>query len=273
VRRLTCRVGAARQRLAICSRTVGHCSSRARAFTLTEVLVAIGMAVGLMAALLWFYQHAARVRRDVTDQLQRIQTRRLVMNRLTDQLRGAMVYPFLNIGMEGDTQSITFVTAVLPGPAAWAVRQGTDDPIPPQQDLVLTQIGLRVVEDDDGYQVIEGLEARTQKLIAATNVTEDDDSETDETSASESALLSPFIHFARFRYWDGANWVETWAQATLPAAVEVAFGHEYLPEGTDPIDYPYDLATRVIYLPGSQGLSDDGGLGDLLRGLEGGLPQ
>ena len=31
--------------------------------------------------------------------------------------------------------------------------------------------------------------------------------------------------------------------------------------------------TRVIYLPGSQGQSDDGGIGDLLRGLQGGLPQ
>ncbi len=230
-----------------------------RAFTLTEVVLSIGLALGLMGTLLWFYQHAADTRDTIGQDLDRLQQRRLVMDRVTEQLRGAMSHRFLNIGLEGQTDRVTFIAARLPGNAAWAVRDGTDDFVPPEQDVVLTSFALRIEEDEDGYGVIRGVEMQTQKLIATETA--------EEGEGIESALLSSDFLFVRFRYWDdeGQAWLDTWEEGGIPKAIEVAFGYEPLEEDAEPIDYPHELVSRVIYLPGAAEPQD--GLEELLRSL------
>lgn len=231
-------------------------------FTLVEVLLAVSLALGLMLSMLWFYQHAADIRTDVTEQIERVATHRRVMDRLTDQLRSAINYPVLNIGLDGINTELTFVSAVLPDQTAWAVLQVTEDPIPPQQDVRLVALRLRVGETENGEQVIEGIEVGVQRVIAMSTV--------EEGEGVEWTLLSPHFKFLRFRYWDGQQFVETWNEQGLPRAVEVGLGIDPLPEGVEPIDYPNDLATRVVYLSGTQSGATVRGGG--LRGLGGGLP-
>lgn len=231
---------------------------RAKAFTLVEVVLAIALSLGLMATMLWFYNHAGEVRDSVTEEIQQITARRRMMDRLTNELRSSLAYDFLNIGMEGQIDSVTFITAVLPGQAAWAVRNAVEDPIPPEQDLQMVTYGLQILEDDDGQQYINGLEAQTQKIVAAPDA--------EEGKEITTSLLSPYVLFVRFRYWDGEAWVEEWQDGSLPGAVEIAIGSEPLPENVEPIDYPYELNQRVVFIPTAINREKQGGT---IRGLPG----
>ena len=163
----------------------------------------------------------------------------------------------------------TFVTTALPGKAAWVVQDVADAPLPPEQDIRLVSYALRYVEDDDGLTYIVGLETSVQKLLTA-QVIEDAEGEasTDtEEQANSSVLLSPYIQFVRFRYWDGTEWLEEWLDQGLPLAIEVALGERPLPEGVEPAQYEYELARRVVSLPTATPPSASG---DLIRGLGGG---
>jgi hypothetical protein len=59
------------------------------------------------------------------------------------------------------------------------------------------------------------------------------------------------LQYLRFRYYDGANWLDSWSAPGLPIGVEVSLGVEPLPSEVSPDDYPFELYRRVIYLPGA----------------------
>ena len=258
--------------------------ARAGGFTFIEILLAIMLVLGLFGSALWFYRHIGEVRNDVSEEMRKIVAQRLVMDRITKELRSSQVAAFINVGVEGQTDHVTFVTTALPGKAAWVVQDVADAPLPPEQDIRLVSYGLRYVEEDDGLTYIAGLEAKIQKLLTAQVIEEEgaeataggDDSfgvEQGSTSDSamgtnHSALLSPYIQFVRFRYWDGTEWLDEWLDQGLPLAIEVAIGEEPMPEGVEPAQYEFDLARRIVALPTATPPSQTG---DLIRGLGGGL--
>jgi len=252
-----------------------------KGLTLVEMLLAISLAMGLMASMLWFYHYTAEVRDTVTAEIQQINARRRVMERITKNLRGAMTYPFLNIGLEGRTDSIRFMTTQLPDAGVWVVQDVTEKPVTPQQDVHLIGYQLRIEEDEEeGASYIVGIEMTKQNLITAVMATAEDavtgeaapeEEQTDDAAEAdiESTVLSPFVGFVRFRFWDGSQWLEQWppeeAPEGLPLAVEVALGAEPLPEEVDPIDYPYEVSIRVVYLPAATPMQG----GNIIRGLSG----
>jgi len=227
-------------------------------FTLLEVVLAVTLSLALMAAILTFYRQAAHVREAVLDEARLVAAERLVMSRVTEELRGALVYPFVGLGLDGGIDQMRFSSAVLPGPAAWVVTKMTDQaPPPPERDVQIVGYRLRIVEDEMGQPVIEGLERTCQRVLTA-RVTE-------EGQNIEATLLSDGIKFLRLRYWDGNAWVDSWGGGDLPGAVEIALGQEPLPEGVDPLQYPYPTFRRVIYVP--EGAKATGGT--VVRGLGG----
>lgn len=236
-----------------------------KAFTLLEVVLALSLTVGLLGGVLGFYRHVLNVRTAVVRQAERVASVRLVMDRITGELRGAMVYPFLGFGMdgqvdvEGKTCRMKFISVSLPGPAAWAVRKTTEDPIPPEYDMQLVGYRLLTVEDEQGVGQIVGLERTCQKILGARTAEEGPDKEI------VPALLSGHIKFLRFRYWQDNDWVDTWSEGGLPLAVEITLGAEPLPEDTEPEDYPpeYESHRRVIYLPAAKASLE----GPIIRGL------
>jgi len=225
--------------------------------TLLEVVLAVTLTVALMGSVLAFYSLAMDVRKSVSADMQAISSRRLIMDRITSELRAAVVLPFLGMGMEGEADQIRFIVAALPGPAAWAVRKTTEDPIPPEQDLRLVGYRLRTFENEQHEQVIENLERTCQKIIAVETAEEGEEIET--------AAIGPDIKFLYFRYWDcdAQGWTASWAGSGLPGAVEITIGAEPLPEKTDPGDYPYPVHRRVVYLPGGARAPT----GTIIRGL------
>ena len=84
-----------------------------RAFTLVEVVLAILIIVGIMSVLLYFYQRAAETRELVMKETEFISVGRLFFEKISTELRGARVDPEEFAGMEGSSNSITFVSLFL----------------------------------------------------------------------------------------------------------------------------------------------------------------
>jgi len=212
--------------------------------TLLEVVLAVTLAVGLMGALLGFYRHADALRATLIRQAEASTAQRLIMERITEELRCAVVYRFLNVGLEGAGDKITLVTAKVPGRGAWSEREEGSAALLPEKDLQEVTYGLRVTEDDQGGRVVEGLQRACRKVPASID--------TREAAGQDEALLSSRVKFLHFRYWDGGTWLGTWGGGDLPAMVEVTLGPEPLPEGVSPEDYPYSAARRLVYVPGGR---------------------
>ena len=217
--------------------------------TLLEVVIAVALTVGLMFSALSFYQQVADTQADFGDELGSIRAtavRRAVMDRITDELRTAIEYPFLQIGLSGQPMEMRFMTVALPGPAVWAAADIIDEPIPPEHDVRWVGYRLRICEDEDGMEVVEGLERTEQKVVSA--------EEAEEGEEIVGSLVAPQFKFAAFRYWDnqGGEWLDNWEGGTLPLAVEILLGTEELPEDMEPQDYPYPTHRRVVYVPGGR---------------------
>ena len=106
----------------------------ARAFTLVEVILAISIAIGILVVALYFYSQATNLRAQLLEESDRISSIRLVMDRLTSELRHAFAQP--QTGFHGDATSLQFVTTEPPSRAS-ATRVGT-----PRTDLRLISYGL-----------------------------------------------------------------------------------------------------------------------------------
>lgn len=227
------------------------CTRPRGAFTLLEVILAISLALGIVGSLLGFYNYVARIRGTIMDDVQMASSQRLVMERLTDEIRGAMVYSSLGMGLQGQADRLNFITARVPGPAVWVKPDITEQSYPPEQDIQLVSYRLRIptdeqgrpLTDDQGNIIVEGLERTCQKLMSAM---------AQEGKEISVGLLTPYMKFLSLRYWDGANWTEGWAGGDLPLAVEITLGRQPLPQGFTPDTYPYDVQRRLIYVPGGR---------------------
>lgn len=246
----------------------------AAAFTLIEVILAIVIAVGMLVVVLYFYQQSAELRVQLIQESERVSAVRLLMNRITGELRGASTLSSSRIAFAGDATSVRFITTTVPLCRVWNAgpsgRVGT-----PETDLKMVSYSLGSSREGSNV-VVTGLirteqptvETRQPSPTSSTNRVAAELAETDEAKAEADPTLdetrSPepvtdAIRHLLFRYWDGTSWKDSWSGVDLPQAVEVTFGAEPMPEKTEVEDYPFDLYRRVIYLPGYEatgGLSD-----------------
>ena len=230
-----------------------------KGMTLLEVALAVALTVGVVGSAMVFYHHAVEVRRRLEDEIRRISVQARIMDHLTNQLRFARTYPYLGMSLYGDDRQIEFVTATLPGKAAWALRRFTDEAIPPEQDLQLVGYRLRTSQDEDPNETaVEGIERTHRKVLAVRIIEDPQDGEGDQEKREgpperrnmETALMGPGVKFIAFRYFRDGAWSTNWGGGDLPQAVEVTLGSEELPEETEVDEYPYPVFRRVIYLPG-----------------------
>src|SRR5690242_975787 len=82
-----------------------------RAFTLVEVVLAIVIALGILVVLLFFYQQATNLRTQAIEQTERISAVRLLMDRITSELRTAVAGSMVGSTLVGTSNSIQFVRA------------------------------------------------------------------------------------------------------------------------------------------------------------------
>ena len=222
-------------------------SAGANAFTLLEVLLAISIAAGMLAVVLFFYTQAANLRVHVFYETGRVSAVRLLLDRLTTELSHARRCGSFQAGLHGGSDNLEFVRLDLPIAPG---RTNSVDPAlaPPSSPFRLVRYA--VLLSGDGTNVT-GLTRSEEPLLKKTvEVVDDEDlSSTNTTILRRGPVAIDQIRFLRFRYWNGMMWTNSWNAAELPSGVEVSLGAEPLPEETTPDEYPYELFRRVIYLP------------------------
>jgi type II secretory pathway pseudopilin PulG len=235
-----------------------------RAFTLVEVVLAILIISGIMTVLLYFYHRAAQVRQAALEEAEFLSTTRMFLEQLSSELRTARLAEDQFIGLEGTSNSLSFVCTSVPQTARWMISTNEMVNLPPTTDL--KWVTYRLLGGTNTAE-IAGLDRKEELLLgnaftSGTNASEFVDRA--ETNLMESAdanatnvvvrrlPLTDKIQFLQFRYWEGTNWVESWRGLKLPAGIEVVIGQDRVPAEASSEPYPFEVFRRVIYLPNSE---------------------
>ena len=220
-------------------------------FTLMEIMLAIALVLALVVALFAFYSNAMDVRREIAEGADWLTAERAIMDGLTNELRAAMPYqlPNMSMGIEGGGDQIGFVSAVVPGAAAWTERTAIQDPNSfAEQDIQILKYRLRVDANFDPVMIL-GMERVSQKTVSAISP----------ERGQQVRLISPRVQFLNFRFCDGATWRDSWQMGAssggggpqLPMGVEVTLGTEPMPDNMDLETYllTYPVYQRRIFVP------------------------
>jgi hypothetical protein len=230
-----------------------------------EVLLALVIIVALMGVMFGLYWRGLEVRDRTTALLDEVNAQHLLLGRLDGELQTAMVYPFLQFGMSGQSDRAEWITARVPGPGAWIASGAMDEPRQPESDIQIIGYRLRYGENERGEEIVLGLE-RTVQTVLAPQTAEEGDGE--DGAAVSVDFVTSHVKFLAWRYFDGAGWADAWNGNDLPVAVEVTLGAEPLGEDQAIEDYDAPIMRRVIHLPA--GLAAQGAT---VRGLGEGGPR
>lgn len=230
--------------------------SRERGFTLVEVILAISLAIAILVVAMSFYQQASELRRQIVEVSERVSTVRLLMDRLTTDLRAARSHDWE--GFNGDSTSLRFVKSELIPPAAWKRAQSATD---------LRVVSYGVATGLDGTNTMVTGISRTEVAALELRQARSHGAAPAEMSATTNAVpeepLTDVIRFVHYRFWDGMAWVDSWADVVPPRAVEVSFGLEPQPDDALPDEYPFEVFRRIVALPGGR---DSDPFADLFSG-------
>lgn len=228
------------------------------AFTLIEVLLATVIIAGLLAVVLFFYQQAAQLRTELLIETERISAARLLMDRITSELRQARRHSYFATPLVGDSTAIQFITTALPPTTPWS-GETYGRATRPATDLKLVSYGTSIGEDaTNALGITRSEEPLVEfRTVAGTEVYSSTFM-TEETNAT-ALLLSDQLRALRFRYFDGVAWQDSWNDTRLPGAVEVTLASEVLPEVDELAELlgeaeapSGEVFRRVIFLPGSR---------------------
>lgn len=249
-----------------------------RAFTLVEVVLAILIIVGIMSVLLYFYQRAAETRELVMKETEFISVGRLFFEKISTELRGARVDPEQSAGMEGSSNSITFVCTALPQVSKWIVPTNETVFVRPTTDLVRVHYGLLTSGVSTGTNLNDSLGVERTEIMLVSNNSLISTNSTNSLETAEStnsdfyippsmtnllgatnqlahpdALLTDKIKTLQFRYWDGRTWLDEWSSLRLPIGVEITISQDPPPEPTttQSESSASEVFRRVVYLPNS----------------------
>ena len=230
------------------------------AFTLIEVLLAVSIIAGLLMVVLYFYQQAAELRTELLLDAERSSSARLLMDRLTTELRASRSHTFYEVPMVGDSTYLQFITTDLPSQTAWTGER-LGRMTKPESDLKLVSYGTEVsLEETNVVGLVRAEEALVElRTTVSSEATLPTDAGTNKTNR---ILITEAFKYVRFRYYDGYKWLESWNDTFLPKGVEVTLGSEPMPADVEVEEYPYEVFRRVIALPASD--ADEQRFKDLL---------
>ena len=130
------------------------------AFTLIEVLLAVGVATALLLAALVFYRQAAQLRGDVLASSTQLAALRLVLDQLAADLRAAV--PSTGRSFIGGPASLEFTRFAPPPdhPSSSLTNLAPNPPRAPLESVVLSTL----IQQDGTNLVVQGISRRTQPL-------------------------------------------------------------------------------------------------------------
>jgi len=214
-------------------------SQREAAFTLVEIILAIGIAVGLLVVAVWFYRQAAEYRNQLLNASERLATIRLITDQLANDLR--TVQADGRHAFTGDSNVLQFAKSVFPSPSDT-----------PESDL--HRVSYRVIVNSAGTNsAVIGMTREEDSLMdtlttEATTANPTFFAETEVTNRVELPMTDAIRHLA-FRYWDGRVWRDTWNSFYPPPGLEVILASEPLNAESGVVDADVDRFRRVFVIP------------------------
>jgi hypothetical protein len=215
--------------------------------------LAVVIASGLLVVAISYYQRAADLRNQLLGESERLTTIRLLMDRLTLDLRTAFAEP--RQGFSGTADSMKF--AHLGSPTVGNLAEGA-----------LKLVTYSVLTNSGGTNVTVAGFNRVETPLVEMRVAGMTNSVTSADTSSFNGAMDPMasvtnnivepltraIRLVHFRYFDGSDWLDSWDSVDLPVGVEVTFGTEPPSEQEDE-EYSGELFRRVIYVPAGKNSS------------------
>jgi len=221
-----------------------------RAFTLIEVVLAIGIAAGILLVVLFFYRQSEALRTGLLEETSRIAAARLIMERLSLELSAARRSESFQQGLSGGPDNLQFVRLDFPLLSSWTNQTNVLVPAPVPTPFRLVSYSLvQSTNGGSGSGVVRSEKALSRRTTPVLFTNEDDTLPGGGNSALTNGLAIQQLQFLRFRYYDGTNWLDAWSAPELPLGIEVSLGVEPLPPELTADEYPSEVYRRVIYLP------------------------
>lgn len=178
---------------------------RRRAFTLVEVLIAIALIIALVGSMFAFLRDTLATRERIDAHAARRRSATTLFDRLERDLVTVLGHdPKLGAGVRGDDRSLQLLVRSVPARLADSV---------PERAL-------------GAIETVEYRFSRAGRSLALRRAAPD------AGEPSRLYTLDGDVQYARFRYYDGAQWTDAFtssAQQGLPLAVEVAVWYDWAP--------------------------------------------
>ena len=252
----------------------------AAAFTILEVMLAIVIATGLLATAMYYYQQAARFRNDLLEETERIGSARLILDRLSTELRCSLYHPARSVGAKGGTDWIEFLKSSVPSQASWRVQTESESPAYPETGYRLIRYELLKkpllngsLDNEANQQMVEQMTSQTVRRSGDTNDVLASLMQGDAINRIERRLLTAKVStndivvvridpvritdqlkYLKFRYLNGSAWVDTWPGPQLPLGVEGSLGIEPMSATNLLEEYTNHVFRRVVPIPSSAAL-------------------
>lgn len=188
-------------------------TSHSRAFTLTEIIIALGMLMAVLASMFTYLNNLIDSRNAIREHSQKERAAATLIDRLETDLMTCLVGDSRNgPGVSGDTTSITILSR---GVAANLADRGDRDP------LVFSDLQKSEYRYNESSHLLEGRRTAVSPL---------------QRRATEPFWEIGLLPKVRFRFHDGSGWRDSFdslAEGKLPLAVEVAIWYAPWP-GDEP---------------------------------------
>lgn len=216
-----------------------------RAFTLLELLLALALITFLSGMMFAFYDVTLRAREHGRRTMFDGQLARTIALKIADEIRSANGFLMgIGPGVTGRERMITLQTVVLPDKDVFLRKAIQDDPLPAQSDVRFVRYYL-AYDADATHEYPDGVQGPKPLGLVRAEVKTPFQTAlfTNRESAVNLDLVAPEMKYLRFRYFDGAEWLDRWDFSggtglgglgnSLPQAVEVTVGYDELPPQED----------------------------------------
>ena len=250
---------------------------RRTAFTLLEVLFAVVIAAGLLATAMYFYHKSSRFRSDLILETERIASARLILNRMSTELRSTLHHPVRNIGFKGGSNWVEFLKTEIPSEASWAMStENSSSSAYPEAGyrLIRYELAMKNVIDTGldntaNREMIENLNLDNNSDVAPggdfPSLKQGDAIDRTErrlltAKASTNSLatvriepvrITDQLKYMQLRYLNNGNWAENWGGPNPPDGIEISLGIAPLSATNLLEEYTNHVYRRIVRIPTS----------------------
>ena len=250
---------------------------RRTAFTLLEVLLAVVIATGLLSTAMYFYQKSSRFRSDLILETERIASARLILNRMSTELRSTLHHPVRNIGFKGGSNWVEFLKTEILSEASWAMStENSSSSAYPEAGyrLIRYELAMKNVIDTGldntaNREMIENLNLDNNSDVAPggdfPSLKQGDAIDRTErrlltAKASTNSLatvriepvrITDQLKYMQLRYLNNGNWAENWGGPNPPTGIEISLGIDPLSVTNLLEEYTNHVYRRIVRIPTS----------------------